>query len=95
LDAALAEEEAAPDAAPTVEEEKAIDASDDIVAEQLQEELNQTKDSHQVMTASELEDDDFLGSWPLFGTDYRMKIGGISSWTRSMISTARGTSTSS
>jgi len=28
------------------------------------------------MTAAELEDDDFLGSWPLFGTDYRMKIGG-------------------
>jgi len=76
LNTALAEEGATPEAAPTVEEEKAIDASDDIVPEQLEEEPNQTKDSHQVMTAAELEDDDFLGSWPLFGTDYRMKIGG-------------------
>ena len=44
--------------------------------EQLETDPNQTKDAHEVMTAAELEDDDFLGSWPLFGTDYRMKIGG-------------------
>jgi hypothetical protein len=36
--------------------------SDSIVPEQLQDEPNQTKDSHQVMTAAELEDDDFLAS---------------------------------
>lgn len=76
LNAALAEEGATPEAAPTDEQETAIDASDDIVPEQLQEEPNQSKDSHQVLTAAELEDSDFLGSWPLFGTDYRMKVGG-------------------
>ncbi len=36
--------------------------SDNIVPEQLQEEPNQTKDSHQVMTAAELENDEFLAS---------------------------------
>ena len=76
LDAALAEEEAAPDAAPTTEGETAAAESDDVEPERLDTDPNQTKDSHDVMTAAELEDDDFLGSWPLFGTDYRMKIGG-------------------
>ena len=37
---------------------------------------NQTRDSHEVMTAGDLAADDFLGSWPMFGSDYRMKIGG-------------------
>ena len=57
LDAALAEEEAAIEAAPTTEGEKVVAGSDKIVPEQLQEEPNQTKDAHQVMTAAELEDD--------------------------------------
>lgn len=37
---------------------------------------NETKDSHAVITGSQLVADNFLGSWPLFGTDYRLKIGG-------------------
>ena len=37
---------------------------------------NETRDAHQVLTAGDLIADDFIGSWPLFGSDYRMKIGG-------------------
>jgi len=37
---------------------------------------NETRDSHEVMTAGDLAADDFVGSWPMFGSDYRMKIGG-------------------
>ncbi len=44
--------------------------------ELLRTEKNETKDSHAVMTGSQLVADDFLGSWPLFGTDYRLKFGG-------------------
>ena len=81
LDAALAEEEAAeegaaPEGALAGDGETAAAGSDDVEPEQLETDPNQTKDAHEVMTAAELEDDDFLGSWPLFGTDYRMKIGG-------------------
>ena len=38
--------------------------------------VNETRDSHVVQTAADLVADDFVGSWPLFGTDARMKIGG-------------------
>ena len=37
---------------------------------------NQTRDEHEVLTAADLVADDFEGSWPLFGTSYRMKLGG-------------------
>jgi hypothetical protein len=36
----------------------------------------QRRDNHQLLTSSELVADDFVGSWPLFGSNYRMKIGG-------------------
>ncbi|MGB5219962.1 MAG: DcaP family trimeric outer membrane transporter, partial [Polyangiales bacterium] len=76
LDAALAEEQAAPDAAPTTEGEEVAAGSEDIVPERLDKEPNQTKDSHEVLTGDELMADDFPGSWPMFGTNYRMKFGG-------------------
>lgn len=34
------------------------------------------KEKHQLLTREELDSDDFPGSWPMFGTDTRMKIGG-------------------
>lgn len=34
------------------------------------------KDTHKVLTGDDLIASDYPGSWPLFGTDYRMKIGG-------------------
>ncbi|WP_455207192.1 DcaP family trimeric outer membrane transporter [Kaarinaea lacus] len=37
---------------------------------------NEIKDTHQVLTGADLVAEDYPGSWPLFGTDYRMKIGG-------------------
>ena len=37
---------------------------------------NETRDDHVVLTAQDLIAQDFVGSWPMFGTDYRMKIGG-------------------
>ena len=37
---------------------------------------NQSMDSHTVMTAGDLVSDDFVGSWPMFGTNYRMRFGG-------------------
>jgi len=37
---------------------------------------DEIKDTHQVLTGNELVASDYPGSWPLFGTDYRMKIGG-------------------
>ena len=76
LDAALAQEGATPEAAPTTDGEKVAAGSDDVVPERLEKEPNQTKDAHEVMTAADLVADDFQGSWPLFGTDYRMKLGG-------------------
>jgi len=37
---------------------------------------DEVKDTHLVLTGSDLIASDYPGSWPLFGTDYRMKIGG-------------------
>jgi hypothetical protein len=76
LEAALAEEGAATEVAPTTEAENATVGSGAVVPERLKKEQNQTRDAHEVMTAADLVADDFLGSWPLFGTGYRMKIGG-------------------
>jgi hypothetical protein len=76
LDAALAEEETALEAAPATEGEQVAAGSEDIVPERLDKEPNQTKDSHEVLTGDELMADDFPGSWPMFGTNYRMKFGG-------------------
>lgn len=33
-------------------------------------------DPHQLLTAADLTAEDFPGSWPMFGTDMRMKVGG-------------------
>lgn len=52
------------------------DEEDDIVPERIDTEPNQTRDAHVVMTSDDLAVADFPGSWPMFGTDYRMKIGG-------------------
>ncbi len=77
LDTSLADKETAQEAATTAEgEAEEIAESDNIVPERLEKGPNQTKDPHEVMTEEELVADDFLGSWPLFGTDYRMKVGG-------------------
>ena len=34
------------------------------------------RETHQLLTRGELESDEFPASWPMFGTDMRMKIGG-------------------
>lgn len=34
------------------------------------------REPQQVLTGSDLVDDDFPGSWPMFGTDYRLKLSG-------------------
>jgi hypothetical protein len=34
------------------------------------------REQNPVITGSDLVNDDFLGSWPMFGSDFRMKIGG-------------------
>lgn len=47
-----------------------------VVPERLEKGPNQSKDSHDVMNGAELVADDFVGSWPMFGSEYRMKIGG-------------------
>ena len=36
----------------------------------------EVRDGHQLLTRDELESDEFPASWPMFGTDMRMKIGG-------------------
>jgi len=48
----------------------------EVEPERLETGFNQTRDSHEVKTAADLAADDFVGSWPMFGSDYRMKIGG-------------------
>jgi hypothetical protein len=58
------------------EEETTAATLDDVVPERIDKEPDQSKDAHEVLTAGDLAADDFMGSWPLFGTDYRMKIGG-------------------
>lgn len=42
----------------------------------LENKLMAAKEKTEVLSGSELESDDFPGSWPMFGTDMRMKIGG-------------------
>jgi hypothetical protein len=37
---------------------------------------DEVRDTHKVLTGADLVADDFPGSWPMFGSDYRMKIGG-------------------
>jgi hypothetical protein len=37
---------------------------------------DEVRDSHKVLTGADLIADNFPGSWPMFGSDYRMKIGG-------------------
>jgi len=76
LDAALAKEGATPGASAAAEAQATAASSQHVVPERLETAPNQTKDAHEVMTAAELVSDEFIGSWPLFGTDYRMKIGG-------------------
>ncbi|HXH86665.1 MAG TPA: hypothetical protein VNI35_07545, partial [Nitrospira sp.] len=50
--------------------------SADAESKHLEVQKNEVKDTHQVLTGSELIASDYPGSWPLFGTNYRMKIGG-------------------
>jgi hypothetical protein len=38
--------------------------------------LGEVRDAHQLLTRDELESDEFPASWPMFGTNTRMKIGG-------------------
>lgn len=51
-------------------------ASSDADSDRLEVPKDEIKDTHQVLTGNELISSDFPGSWPLFGSDYRMKIGG-------------------
>jgi hypothetical protein len=37
---------------------------------------SELRESHTVLTGNELEEDSFPGSWPMFGSAFRMKIGG-------------------
>jgi hypothetical protein len=79
LEAALAaegltNETAAIGAAASLQDEAAD--SGDPPLDHLEKDQNQSKDDHEVLTAAELVADDFVGSWPLFGTSYRMKLGG-------------------
>lgn len=55
---------------------KALNANNDIVPERIKIDPNESRDSERILTANDLKDDSFKGSWPMFGTDYRMKIGG-------------------
>ena len=36
----------------------------------------EVRDAHQLLTRDELTSDEFPASWPMFGTNTRMKIGG-------------------
>lgn len=82
LDAEAGSAGGAPDPVPgqfaAVEEEpiEQQDDDDDFVPERILTGPNETRDDHIVMTGNELAAEDFPGSWPMFGTDYRMKIGG-------------------
>jgi len=42
----------------------------------VQEDLGAVKETTEVLSGKELVSDEFLGSWPMFGNDTRMKIGG-------------------
>jgi len=37
---------------------------------------SELRETHQVLTGNELVEDNFPSSWPMFGSEYRMKIGG-------------------
>ncbi len=49
-----------------------VDVPVDVAARQ----AGDIKETHQLMTGDELVNDEFPGSWPMFGTNMRMKIGG-------------------
>jgi len=68
--------EQAPETTPGTDEEPGAESAEAVVPERIDKEPNQSKDGHDVLTAEDLSADDFPGSWPLFGTGYRMKIGG-------------------
>ncbi len=38
--------------------------------------IGDVRETHELMTRDELESDEFPASWPMFGTDMRMKLGG-------------------
>ncbi|MBU1009577.1 MAG: hypothetical protein KKD74_05525 [Bacteroidetes bacterium] len=49
---------------------------DTIPSEMLDIPNSDLRESHQILTGSELVADNFPASWPMFGSEYRMKIGG-------------------
>ncbi|KAA1193960.1 hypothetical protein F0M18_00500 [Pseudohalioglobus sediminis] len=52
-----------------------VDAAD--TADQAVEELSgEVRETHQLLTRNEIVSDTFPGSWPMFGTDLRLKVGG-------------------
>lgn len=51
-------------------EEDASDSSNDRI------DLGAVREANPILTRSELIDDDFPGSWPMFGSNLRMKVGG-------------------
>lgn len=51
-------------------------ASEKPEAEQMEVDKDDVRDTHQVLTGAELVASDYPGSWPMFGTGYRIKIGG-------------------
>lgn len=53
-----------------------INMNNDIPPERIKIGPYESRDSANVLTAADLVNDDFKGSWPLFGTDYRLKFGG-------------------
>jgi hypothetical protein len=57
-------------------EEVGTSETDVVTLDRLEVGPNQSKDEHVVMTAGDLVADDFVGSWPMFGTNYRLRFGG-------------------
>ena len=52
------------------------DGTDDSLTEYEENLPGDLRETHRLMTREELASDDFPASWPMFGTDLRMKIGG-------------------
>ncbi|WP_167608239.1 DcaP family trimeric outer membrane transporter [Maribellus sediminis] len=60
-----------------VQEKLAPEWPDDTTASQMVDiPKSELRESHQVLTGSELVEDNFPASWPMFGSEYRIKIGG-------------------
>jgi hypothetical protein len=82
----LAKDNAAEESAPAIVSAPAPTASEatapvpdeaaDVAPERVANEPNQTRGANVMMTSGDLVAEDFPGSWPMFGTDYRMKFGG-------------------